>query len=263
MKTLTARELVELLRTKHWKDIFISECKNGGSMHGHLRLDGWAMKKSWANPLTVGYEVKISRSDFLGDSKWMSYLQYCNEFYFVCPSGLIQPDELPKEAGLLWASKTGTRLYTKKKAAYRIDGVELEDLYKYILLWRATVHSQGNVYCNETANADYWRSWLEDKDENKKLGYRVSRKIRKLVEERIDKVHCENLALKSQNDKLAYVRGELLKLGFDEIPSSWLFDRRIEEVKKVIPPKLKSHLVRLSSDLELVLKTIEGAKETV
>lgn len=39
--------------------------------------------------------------------------------YFVCPNGIIQPDELPPDIGLKWVAKTGTRLFTKRKAQRR------------------------------------------------------------------------------------------------------------------------------------------------
>jgi len=48
-----------------------------------------------------GFEVKVSRSDFVGDGKWQAYLHNFNFFYFVTPPGLIKPSELPPEIFLL------------------------------------------------------------------------------------------------------------------------------------------------------------------
>ena len=80
-----------LLKYRHKDDIFVTECKTGSSWFSEIQmLDGWAMKKKWSQPLSVGYEIKISRGDFLNDNKWMGYLPYCNELYFVCPVGLIK-----------------------------------------------------------------------------------------------------------------------------------------------------------------------------
>ncbi len=54
---------------------------------------------------TSGYEVKISRSDFVADDKWQEYLPFCNKFYFVCPPDLIKLSELPPETGLIYVEQ--------------------------------------------------------------------------------------------------------------------------------------------------------------
>ncbi len=135
---ISSKTILEALSYKHSEDIFIPECKNGSSFGGHLRMDAWVLKRSWAHPLAIGYEIKVSRGDYEADEKWRGYMEYCNEFYFVCPSNLIQPDELPDDTGLFWLSKTGTRLYKKKKAKYRNLTIP-EDLYRYILMWRTKI----------------------------------------------------------------------------------------------------------------------------
>ena len=55
-----------------------------------------------------GFEFKRTRQDFLNDiqsGKWIKYLDYCNTFTWVCPYGLIQPEEIISPAGLLWIGK--------------------------------------------------------------------------------------------------------------------------------------------------------------
>ncbi len=53
----------------------------------------------------VCYEIKISRADFLNELKHPLKrrigLRYSNEFYFVTPPGLLKPDEIPVECGLM------------------------------------------------------------------------------------------------------------------------------------------------------------------
>ena len=51
------------------------------------------------------FEIKTSRSDFLGDDKWEKYLKYCDYFAFVCPEGVIKPDELPENIGLVYVEQ--------------------------------------------------------------------------------------------------------------------------------------------------------------
>ena len=53
------------------------------------------------NRETRGYEIKISRADFLKDKKWEDYLKYCTCFYFVVPRGIIKSEELPSGIGLI------------------------------------------------------------------------------------------------------------------------------------------------------------------
>ena len=56
------------------------------------------------------FEVKISRSDFKADKKKRKFKYYeqknfslmPNRFYYACPEGLIQPEEIPSYAGLIY-----------------------------------------------------------------------------------------------------------------------------------------------------------------
>ena len=235
--TVTASALIALLATRHRDDVFVPECKDGPSQfHSHLRLDAWAMKRSWANPLTIGYEVKVSRSDFMGDDKWYGYLPYCNEFYFVCPPGLIAVEELPESVGLIWSSSTGSRLYTKRKAPRREVDIP-EPLYRYILMCRATV--EGRERCRfETRQ--YWEEWLATRADNREFGLGLRGKLRRLVDEKITKVAAENDALKRRNAEFDDIRRTLGRLGIDfgDGLSQWRVEQRLRELQQAIPPGL-------------------------
>lgn len=194
--TLSAQCLLDLLATRHSEDVFIPECKDGPSQGtSHLRLDARAMARSWSRPRVSGYEIKVSRSDFVKDEKWQFYLQYCNVFYFVCPYGLIQPNELPPEVGLLWGSSTGSRLFEKKKAAYR-EVVVPENMYRYILMGRVRVSK--SRYESVQSRKEYWQRWLREREEDRELGYLVGKKIRELIRKRITEVNIKMDELKAQ-----------------------------------------------------------------
>lgn len=47
-------------------------------------------------------EIKVSRSDLLGDYKWQDYLDYCDRFYWAVPAGFaLDPfEEEPFQPGL-------------------------------------------------------------------------------------------------------------------------------------------------------------------
>jgi hypothetical protein len=110
-----------LLKAKHSEDVFVSECKIGQSWTASTcrRLDAWVMQRSYSPFCCIGYEIKVSRQDFLNDNKMTEYLPYCHQFYVVAPDGVASSDEVPAEAGLMKVSKNAKRLTTVKKAPFR------------------------------------------------------------------------------------------------------------------------------------------------
>lgn len=134
-----------LLAQRHREDIFCLECRNGPSQSaapGMLKiLDAWAMKRTYMDVETYGYEIKVSRSDFKRDEKWRDYLKYCSYFYFVTPQGLIKPGELPPEVGLIEASKNFK--YLTVRQFWHCQPIEDPvDIYRYLLINRATIDNK-------------------------------------------------------------------------------------------------------------------------
>lgn len=84
---------------------------------------GWC---SWASILI---EVKISRGDFLKDKKKSfrldSKLGVGNFRYYICPSGLIDPRELPEDWGLLYIDDKG-KIKIEKKSNNQFANTESE-----------------------------------------------------------------------------------------------------------------------------------------
>ena len=247
---LTEKSITELLAYKHAEDVFISQCKTGSTMYDQIMIfDAWAMKKAWAHPLITGYEIKIHRSDFDGDEKWMGYLPYCNKFYFICPSKMIMPTELPDSVGLMWVATTGTRLYTKKKAPHR-DIENPHDLMKYILMCRCEIVRSTMYHGNRSEEVEYWKHWLEEADEKKSVGYKVSKKLQQLFETRVEDVERINRRLKTENERL-----QTVKKVFDELNirlCSWNIEdeirKHINDAKQVLPIGIRDSL-RSASDI--------------
>jgi len=138
---ITANTVLKLLASKHAADVFVPECKTGPTwFNNNLRkLDAWVLRRSWTNFGSIGYEIKVSRSDFLADTKWPEYMDFCHEFYFVCPWGLIVPDDIADErVGLQYVSKNAKRIITKRKASFREIQLN-EALVAHILISRVIV----------------------------------------------------------------------------------------------------------------------------
>lgn len=235
---MNAKDIKLLLAKKHFEDIFVDECKNGASGVGVRIMDGWAMRKSYANPCMTAYEVNVSRGDFLQDVKWREYLTSCNEFYFICPTGLILPTELPTDTGLYWVSKTGTRLYCKKKAPYRKIDIPIGVL-SYVLITRCYVGRE-----NKHFTKTFWESWLSKRQLDADFGHYVSKKISDRVCEEIDNVNSENRSLKRKMETYDSHKKILKELGFN--PDNPLFEYRfrekINEILNGIPIGLKNDI---------------------
>jgi hypothetical protein len=75
--------------------------------------DFWTMTASGE---TREFEIKISRSDYLIDAKKDKHKECngANYFYYVCPAGLIKPEEVDKRYGLVYISESGTAEIVKK-----------------------------------------------------------------------------------------------------------------------------------------------------
>lgn len=83
------------------------------------QLDVAAMRLSWSRPLITGYEVKISRADFLSDvrgEKWRKYLACVERLYFAVPNYMVEPSEVPPECGLVYRGSKSWRWHRKAPA---------------------------------------------------------------------------------------------------------------------------------------------------
>lgn len=178
------RRIMELLDQRHEKDVTIRELSTApGAAH---RVDYWAMAKSHSNACVSAYEVKIARADWLRDTKYQQYLPACNELYVVCPSGLIKPEEVCPEVGLLYMHLTESGLRTVKKAPHRTQGLDLAAVYKQALM--ATTRG---AHQSRSERAEQYRAMLADRDATGLVGQRLAKKIAQ--ERAVDRARLERL----------------------------------------------------------------------
>lgn len=245
---ITAKQLIDLLSIRHSEDIFVPECKDGETQgaSSYLRMDAWVMKKSYSSPLTTVYETKVSRGDFLNDRKWINYLPYCNEFYFVAPKDLIGKNELPPGVGLIEASANAKMLITRKKAFYR--NVEIPtSLYLYILMSRTKIVAPKHGFDQALAI----REWLIGKRDREYIGL----KIRKKIAEEFAEIKAENSRMKRKTDELESIGQFVESLGID---TSKPFSRW--NVERIIKGEDKSRLLR---QIDSLSRTLTGLREEI
>lgn len=107
-----------------------------GSALGGI-LDVATMRLSWSKPRITGYEVKVTRADFLRDTraeKWRHYLPSVERLYFAVPYGLVELSEVPAECGLLVRNTNGW--YTRRKPPVRRVEDRFHRLFVQAMLFR-------------------------------------------------------------------------------------------------------------------------------
>lgn len=184
-------DIKKALADKHVKDFFITECKSGSTWltpTGDMKiLDGLAIRKSWSHPCFTGYEVKVSRGDFLRDAKFYTYEELVNCLYIVCPNGMIERTELPESVGLMYYNPETKALTTRKKAIWR--KIEYSpDMLLYIIYSR--LDSDRIPFYSD--KREYFEGYLADKYSCRMLGRDVKSKL-----------IAENIKLKNQIENVA------------------------------------------------------------
>ena len=126
----TAGDIVLALRNRHndRMEVNLNEVELGRSGR---RADFYTMRASWTKPMPTCYEIKVSVQDFKNDKKWHLYLPYCERFYFACPAGLLQPEQIDERAGLVWVDDKGY-VSLKKNSPNR----KLEEKHKNAMMQR-------------------------------------------------------------------------------------------------------------------------------
>jgi len=256
---IKAADILKLLEQKYpvEKYLSVAECKIGSSwfMNRCSRFDMWVMARSWAHPRFIGCEIKVNRHDFLNDNKWRAYLPYCTEFYFVSPPDIIDPKEIPEQAGLMICTKNGKRLITKKKAPVR--EVEIpQSVLLYILMCRTRIVNQSG----KRSKVELWTDRLKEMKGNKKLGHEVAYCIREQADRKIKDVLEENKKLREENKGLQKIKEYLDKKGVTDeaikAATRYDADQLLREALSGIPYNLPSFLEDIEQKAGLALKAL-------
>jgi hypothetical protein len=120
------------LHSQRTEWLFLRELRIGtGHRHHEMqRLDAFALNCFPHRGMKrVCYEVKTSRSDFLGEVKRPLKrrigMRFSNEFYFVAPAGMLAVEEIPADSGLieigLAISEESQRLIRRHEGMFYID----------------------------------------------------------------------------------------------------------------------------------------------
>lgn len=231
-------------------DVFLTEVKNGRTWDNRepLRMDALAIRKSWAKPLVVGYEVKVSRSDFLQDTKWPKYMDLCHEFYFVCPNELIAADELPPTVGLIWYNPEKDCITTRRKAVYRPVDIP-KDMLWYLVMTRTNSDRQHPFF---SGKREFFEAWVEEKENKEKLGRVVGSKAFKFIQELQGQISYLELELKAANrDKKQFEAA--CQVAINHGATVWQAHNNLtlfleDALKTTLPPKMAELVGNIERD---------------
>lgn len=137
---MTEKDII--LHLADWLDIRRFPFQMPRSFVYKWESDYWAMD---ATGVTREYEIKISRSDFHRDrhkEKHGKPEEGPNFFYYVCPTGLIKPEEVAKNYGLIYVTEYGScsivkrplKLHNKRFNDWKPLAIKL--YWKWWKLWR-------------------------------------------------------------------------------------------------------------------------------
>ncbi|TCU72874.1 hypothetical protein EV204_105210 [Tissierella praeacuta] len=163
-------DISNALKEKHERaeDIFAAQVKIGPA--GSKIMDAVAIKKTWSPRTVIGYEIKVSRQDFLSDQKHPVYMDNCNIFYFVTPKDIIHEGELPVGAGHMIYNPDTNKLRTVKKAPYRNEPIS-SDVLLHIMFWKMDRYFG---YRTRTEILDDYKARKELKSIGKEIAYKIS-----------------------------------------------------------------------------------------
>lgn len=184
----TEGSVCQLLAERHSKDVWVPGCALGSRTHGCRELDGWALLRTWSPVTTIGYEVKVARSDWLRDQKVGEYQKRVHLMYVVAPKGIVQVSELPAGCGLLEVTQNGKRLLTRAKAV-RNEHPDDRLLLLYVLMCRSRVVSDYHAANNGSMGLDFWRSVAEGKVESHLVGRLASKRVATLLRTATHEAH--------------------------------------------------------------------------
>lgn len=246
MDSMTAAEVKSKLALRHSRDIYFTEVKTGAS-YGNNSLgiiDAVAMPKSWTNFMITGYEVKVSRGDFLQDNKWTKYLDYCNELYFAVPNNLVAIEEVPESCGLIYVGKSTRKV---KKAQYReIDINNASNMIFYLLM----NYADGKSIPFYSSKKEYFERWLDNKISNQDLSYKIRNKITQEL------AKAETLSEKIKNGYEKYKKIEELFRKHNN--SVWRMEQQIEIMLTEKNTFSDGEVRNMKQKLNDVIEALEG-----
>jgi hypothetical protein len=255
-------EIKHALSIRHHDDSFFTEVKNGPTHTASelLIMDAVAVAKSWAHPCITGYEIKVARQDFMRDEKWYGYLDYCNKFSFVCPKGLILPEELPDHVGLIYYNPEKKCLTMKKKPVMReIDIKKVYDMLYYLVICK--LDNERHPFFKNTA--EKMIAWIDNKKQTYTSGLMVTSKMLEELGNLREQLATSNRKLEwdtNARKELDSIKTILRDAGINT-NSYRLEDELKQALAQGTPPMLEKAVLQIKNNADILINMLSKPKE--
>ncbi len=236
------------------------EVKSGStwSADAPKRFDLLALKKSWSKPCIRIYEAKSNRQTFLNDQKWPKYMDYCNEFYWICPTGMIKKEEVDPRCGLVTINPESGAIHTRKKAIYRsITPESRADILMYLFMWRMDTKAIGMTREEQIALIQ------KDMKEDKEIGAQYAAHISKTLNEAANKYRKREQDLTRREAGVEDFRKWCKEMGMNEwtAKNAITKDRMVRLENCPTPMRLKNSLRNFIRDVNRMTARAEALAE--
>lgn len=201
-----------------------------------------------------GYEVKVTRADWVRDEKWHAALPYCHVFYIGCPPGLIVPEEVPAEVGLVWVDSGSRRVSVRRKAARR--QIDLSPLLMYHLVISRTEPDRHPFFSD---SREALEAWVQDKPLRAALADSVRTRLAEAFRAAETRTRdAEKAAARLEEDAAKWRRTvEILRAaGIDVSPWAWRWE---EAVRRAVTGRVPEHLERRLRDAANAILAVADA----
>lgn len=170
-----------------------------------------------------GYEIKVSRSDFMNEMKDPSKAdavgKYCDFWWLATPKGLVEPEELPITWGLV--ELTGAGLRVKKKAPQREKPESVTRGFLAALIRRGQDLEQAHIQAEIAKGRERLAEQMKSQKECDLKNIRERLEKERAWQEKFEQAYGRQFSRYSDPEKMAEairLAEKLVSTGYGNIP---------------------------------------------
>ena len=205
----------------------------------------------------IAYEIKVSKGDFnkeIADpGKRKFAMDNSNQFYFICPSGLISKDEVPEDCGLMYVNSKNsinTRKVAKDRALPKtIDLTFFASLTRRSQTQQSLLTDKVFKYAGKELTRDEFKKIVDEKVQSK-FKDQYDWHIRREVEEKYQKKYKEFIEREQEVNNLFNQ--------LQRVPGEWMEsnEAKIQKLQKMV--SLYHYNKNIDGEIQQLISMLQG-----